>query len=147
MKPRCDLVGVEKKPRPSGRRAGPSHICLTLDYSRKACPSLPHRKQLGARGLVLKKGPAEAGPSTRVISLRKEGYLGLPQLDNSAIRSAGTRFLQQRAVDARVLPWNNKYPFPNRPTLDCGHKPIRPRGRPAPPARSVIDDERLPQPV
>jgi hypothetical protein len=79
MKPRCDLVGVEKKPRPSGRRAGLSHTCLTLDYSRKARPSLPHRKQLGARGIgSRKKGPAEAGPSLRVISLRKEGYLDLP---------------------------------------------------------------------
>src|SRR5262245_38965074 len=132
MKPRCDLVGVEKKPRPSGRRAGLSHICLTLDYSRKARPSF-RTKNNSARGAwFLKKGPAEAGPSTRVISLRKEGYLGLPQLDNSAIRSAGTRFLQQRAVDARVLPWSNRYPFPNRRTLDCGHKPIRPRLRPSP---------------
>src|SRR5262245_20769847 len=61
MKPRCDLVGVEKKPRPSGRRAGPSHICLTLDYSRKARPSLPHRKQLGARGLVPEERPRRSG--------------------------------------------------------------------------------------
>jgi hypothetical protein len=61
MKPRCDLVGVEKKPRPFGRRAGPSHICLTLDYSRKARPSLPHRKQLGARGLVPEERPRRSG--------------------------------------------------------------------------------------
>src|SRR5262245_25289304 len=119
MKPRCDLVGVEKKPRPSGRRAGPSHICLTLDYSRKARPSLRTENNSGRGAWFLKKGPAEAGPSTRVISLRKEGYLGLPQLDNSAIRSAGTRFLQQRAVDVRVLPWSNRYPppAPQRPRL------------------------------
>jgi hypothetical protein len=30
---------AEEKPRPSGRRTGLSHTCLTLDYSRKARPS------------------------------------------------------------------------------------------------------------
>src|SRR6516164_4867219 len=44
-------VGVEKKPRPSGRRAGLSHTCLTLHYSRKDS-RLPHRNQCGVLGLV-----------------------------------------------------------------------------------------------
>jgi len=126
MEPRCDLVGVEKKPRPSEGRAEPY-----LSYS-GLLAAFRTENNSGRGAWFLKKGPAEAGPSTRVISLRKEGYLGLPQLDNSAIRSAGIRFLQQRAVDARVLPWSNRYPFPNRRTLDCGHKPIRPRLRPSP---------------
>jgi hypothetical protein len=54
MKPRCDLVGVEKKPRPSGRRAG-----LTIPVGAWFQKERPRRS---------------AGPSVRVISLRKEGY-------------------------------------------------------------------------
>src|SRR5262245_22808298 len=43
------------------QRAGPRHMCFTLDYSRKARPSLPHRKQLGARGLVPEERPRRSG--------------------------------------------------------------------------------------
>jgi hypothetical protein len=46
---------------PALPRAGPSHICLTRDYSRKARPFLPHRKQLGARGLVPEERPRRSG--------------------------------------------------------------------------------------
>src|SRR5262249_40895394 len=102
--------GREKAP-PFRRRGRAISVLLWITRG------LPHRKQLGARGLVPEERPRRSGASTRVISLRKEGYLGLPQLDNSAIRSAGIRFLQQRAVDARVLPWSNRYPLPNRRTL------------------------------
>jgi len=85
MEPRCDLVGVEKKPRPSEGRAEPY-----LSYS-GLLAAFRTENNSGRGAWFLKKGPAEAGPSTRVISLRKEGYLGLPQLDNSAIRRAGIR--------------------------------------------------------
>jgi hypothetical protein len=43
-----------------------------------------------------KKRPRRSGGQ---VYLRKEG-MSLPQLDNSAIRGAGTRFLRQRAVAA-----------------------------------------------
>src|SRR5215467_10681936 len=128
MKPRCDLGwGREKAPpfRPEGG-AEPYLSYSGLLAEGSPVPSAPKTTRgagIGSR----KKGPAEAGPSVRVISLRKEGSLGLPQLDNSAIRSAGTRFLRQRAVAARVLPWSNRYPFPmaiHRRTLalaNAGH--------------------------
>ena len=126
-------MGSRKSPAlPAGGRGRAISVLLWITRGRLARPFRTENNS-GRGAWFLKKGPAEAGPSTRVISLRKEGYLGLPQLDNSAIRSAGTRFLQQRAVDVRVLPWSNRYPFPNRRTLDCGHKPIRPRLRPSPP--------------
>ena len=128
-------LGSRKSPAlPAGGRGRAISVLLWITRGRLARPFRTENNS-GRGAWFLKKGPAEAGPSTRVISLRKEGYLGLPQLDNSAIRSAGTRFLQQRAVDVRVLPGSNRYPFPNRRTLDCGHKPIRPRLRPSPPAR------------
>src|SRR5262245_32239662 len=89
MKPRCDLVGVEKKPRPSGRRAGLSHTCLALDYSRKARPSLPHRKQLGAGLGSRKKGPAEA--RGQVYGSSACGRRGILAFRSWTIRQFGAR--------------------------------------------------------
>jgi hypothetical protein len=91
-------------------------------------PSAPKTTR-GAGDLFQKERPRRSGAKFTGHQLTEGGVFGPSELDNSAIRRAGTRFLRQRAVAARVLPWSNGYPFPmaiHRRRLDCGHKPIRP---------------------
>src|SRR5262249_58223579 len=61
MKPRCDLVGVEKKPRPSGRRAGLTMpVLLWITRGRLARPFRTENNS--ARGLVPeRKAPPKRG--------------------------------------------------------------------------------------
>src|SRR5262247_1222053 len=86
MKPRCDLVGVEKKPRLCGGRRekappvwGAGLRCGV--YSRKAL-RLPHQSKCGNAGVgsqcVDKKRPHRSGAKVRVFAED-----GLPQQSNS----------------------------------------------------------------
>ena len=64
MKPRCDLVGVEK-PRPSGQEGGAEPYQSYIGLLAEGSLVLPHRKQPGAGtgSAARKESPAEAGPT------------------------------------------------------------------------------------
>src|SRR5262249_56645786 len=93
-------LGSRKSPAlPAGGRGRAISVLLWITRGRLARPFRTENNS-GRGAWFLKKGPAEAGPSTRVISLRKEGDLGLTPLDNSAIRAPETRRLLPTASDS-----------------------------------------------
>jgi len=106
---------LQEKPRPSGRRAGLSYTCLYFGLLPEGSPVPSAPKTTRGAGIGFQKErPRRSGAKCTGDQLaeQKEGYFGLPQLDNSAIRSAGTQFLRQRACCQSVAV-EQQVSFPN----------------------------------